>query len=141
MKLLRSVRTFVLALLAIFLALWQGTVAHADAGDEVGEPRVFIVSAPVIMFAVGVGIPVLNGLLTRAQTSEVVKGLLTAALSAVATLVVNATVADGTAVFTSQMFFTWLYTTAVALFTYARVWKPINVTSNEGGKLDGVGVK
>lgn len=140
MKLLRSVCTYLLAALAAFLVLSAGQV-RADAGDDAGEPRVFVVSAPVIMFVTGVLIPLVTGLLTRAQTSELVKGLVTIVLSAAATLVANATVADGTGVFTSQMFFTWLFTTATALFSYARVWKPANVTSNEGGKLANVGVK
>lgn len=136
---LRSILTaFFLALL---VALLPAASAYADAGDEAGQPKVFVVSAPVIMTLVGIVIPVLNGLLTKANTSGTVKGVLTIVLTAVGTLLVNATVADGTGVFTSQVLFTWAYTTVIAIVSYVGVWKPANVTSNEGGKLANVGIK
>lgn len=83
----------------------------------------------VVTFLVSVAIPILVGIVTKASTSSGVKGVLTLVLNAANALIVQATVADGTAVFSKETFVNWFMALVVSIALYKGVYKPAGVTS------------
>lgn len=92
-------------------------------------------SALTVTLLVSLVIPVVTGLLTKASLSSGIKGLITLVLNAVNALIVGATLADGTAAFSQETLVVFLFGLAISVATYVGVYKPLNVTSNEGGLL------
>lgn len=97
------------------------------------ETAVWIIAAPVVTAVVSVLIPLLNGLLTKYTFKG--KGLLTLLLTLVLAGVMNAVTVDGDAVFSVSTLTTWVYSATIAVLTYYQVYKPLNITSNLGGRL------
>lgn len=68
-------------------------------------------------------IPVLTGLITRYDASPTLKQLFTIFFAAVNTIVVQSTLADGTAVISKETGLQWAVSTAIALFSYVGIYK------------------
>lgn len=69
-------------------------------------------------------IPVLTGLVTKVTAAPAVKQVVTIVLAAVNTLVVNATLADGTAVISKETGLLWAVSTGIAITSYLGLYKP-----------------
>lgn len=92
-------------------------------------------SALSVSLVVSLFIPVLVGLLTKSSLSSGLKGLGMLVLNAVNALVVSAVVADGTAVVSKETFVAFALSLAISVASYTGVYKPLGLTSSEGGKL------
>lgn len=119
----------------MLLAVTQGTAhAQVDAADEVG----FTASAWTLVVAAGawqlvnlLGIPVLHGLLVKAQASARLKVAATFALTALSTLVSYVVVRpDGTAVLSSSSLTMWAVSLAVTITGHYGIYKPLGVTGS-----------
>lgn len=126
-----------------FFALGS-TAAIASAPPPVDvdttEVSTVVVAAPIVTLIVSALIPLLVGLLTKATWSPVVKAVMMIVLNAVSAFVTTSMLADGTAAFSSEAFWTWLVGVIVSAVSYVVAYKPNGVTSNVGGKLANVGV-
>lgn len=124
-------RTFLLiAALAVLWGLLVSTPALAqdiDLNDTAAELRLDALTVTLLVSTV---IPILNGILTTLRTSSTVKAVLTIILEAVTAIVVQATMVDGSAVFSQQTLVQGLLGLAIAIATYAGVWKPARLTSS-----------
>lgn len=110
------------------------TIAFAEGSDATTSS--LKLDALTVQVAVGMLIPIVVGLITKFSTSSGVKALAMLILNAVQTLIVTATMADGTAIISKQTFIAWALALVVSVASYAGVYKPLNVTSStETGKL------
>lgn len=75
----------------------------------------------------GLLLPVLVGLITKAQASKRVKVVANMVLSAVAALILNSVNSEGMAVLSGDMVLTWAVQTAVSIASYITVYKPLNL--------------
>jgi hypothetical protein len=117
-----------LVLLVVALAAVVTSPAHAD-----GETLTAVQLSPLtVSLIIGVAIPLITGLVTKYTTSSGVKGLITLVLNAVQTLVVTATVADGTAIVSRETFIAFCLSLTISIATYAGVYAPLNLTSSAG---------
>lgn len=98
-----------------------------------------VIAAPIVTIIVSLLIPLINGFLTKASTPAGVKAVGTIVLNAVWALFANGVLADGSAAWSTSTLYTALLGTVISIVSYAGVYKPINVTSNAGGKLADVG--
>lgn len=99
-------------------------------------------SALTVSLVISLVIPVVTGILTKYSTSSGLKGLVTLVLNAVQSLVVAATVSDGSAVISEATFVTFSLSLAISIATYAGVYRPLNITSSTpNGSLTAVGRK
>lgn len=140
------------------------SIIHLVAGSSTDDAPVNLtdtaatlrVSALFIQAVVSVFIPLIVGLVTNIRDSPKVKGLIELVVGAVSALIVQATVADGSAVFSEQTFLVWLVGLGASVVAYAKAWKPANLTSsavavpdpskpgqvvNIPGRLSGVGLR
>lgn len=85
---------------------------------------VLTLSAAAVTFIVGVLLPLANGLVTKFNASNTVKIIVSMLTAAIAALIVQATVADGSAVFTRELVERAIFMYAVQLLTYLGVYKP-----------------
>lgn len=97
-------------------------------------------AAPLVTIIVSLLIPLLNGFLTTARTSPAVKAVGTIILNAAWALFANGVMTDGTATFSDTTLYTALLGCIISIVSYYGVYKPMNVTSNPGGKLATTGV-
>lgn len=109
---------------------------HADTTDV----STVVIAAPIATVIVSFVIPLINGLITTAGTPGWVKGVVTIILNAVWALFAAGTLADGSAAFSSTALFTAVLGVLISLASYAKVFKPMNATSNSGGKLANIGI-
>ena len=119
-------------------AVLQAGVAMASAPvpDDINSVARVQMSALTVQMVLGLLVPIAVGLLTKLSTSSGVKAVLMLILNAVQTLIVQATMADGSAVIDKATFFSWLLATVISVAMYAGVYKPLNVTSSTpDGKL------
>lgn len=98
-----------------------------------------VIAAPIVTIIVSLLIPLVNGVLTKVSTSSGVKAVGTIILNAVSALFVTGVVADGTAMWSTTTLYTALLGCVISIVTYAGLYRPINVTSNAGGRLASVG--
>lgn len=98
-----------------------------------------VIAAPIVTIIVSLIIPLINGFLTKPSTPSGVKAIGTILLNAAAALITNGVVADGSSVFSTATLYTAILGAVISIVTYAGVYKPLNVTSNAGGKLADVG--
>lgn len=75
---------------------------------------------------VGVLLPILVGLVTKAEAPAKVKIVVNMVLSAAGALVVNSVNDLGVAVISWEMFAAWLMQTVVAVASYVGVYKPLD---------------
>lgn len=94
------------------------------------DQSVFVVSAPAVTLVAALIIPIANGLLTKLTLSSFVKGLITIVANGVVALLATAALDDGAAAFSFQMVWTWLVGVIVSLVSYARIYKPLRITSS-----------
>lgn len=158
MKLFRYLFAVFLAWLALMLVLPGLVFAGATdpAGPVVQTDTLASVrlSATVVMAIVSVFLPLLVGLVTTIKTHPLTKGLLEIVLAAVAAMIVQWKLADGTAIISEQTFVVWLIGLAASLVAYYKAWKPARITSSavlvpganntviaQPGKLASVGIK
>lgn len=93
-------------------------------------------SALTVSLVISFFIPVLTGLATKYTTSSGLKGLITLVLNAVQTLIVTATMADGSAVISKETLIAFLLSLAVSVAIYTGIYKPLLITSSHpAGKL------
>jgi hypothetical protein len=112
-------------------------VAHAaPVGDDVNSVASIQISSLTVQLILSMVIPLVVGLLTKISTSSGVKAVLMLVLNAVQTLIVQATMADGTAIIDQSTFIAWALALVVSVATYFGVYKPLNITSSTpDGKL------
>jgi small basic protein len=100
------------------------------------EPAAYVIAAPVVMLVISLLIPIVNGLLTKYTLPSSVKAVITIVLNAVAALIVTATQADGTAVFSNTALMTFVFGTTISVMSYLGLYKPVGLTSSKSdGKL------
>lgn len=98
-----------------------------------------VIAAPIVTIIVSLLIPLINGFLTKPSTPTAVKAIGTIVLNAGWALIANGVLADGSSAFSTSTLYTAILGAIISITTYAGVYKPINVTSNAGGKLAAVG--
>lgn len=146
--------TAIIAINTLFPSLVSaaGIAEPINGGDTVASLRV---SALFVQAIVAVFIPILVGLVTNVNDQPKIKGALEIVVTAVSALIVQATLADGSAVFTEQTVLVWLVGLGASLVAYAKVWKPAGITSSAvqlpgsapgrvvsvPGKLSGLGIR
>lgn len=113
----------------VFLALAAPSVAHAAADD--GSGFSLELNASLVTMIVAYLIPLLTGLITKIDTTAMWKGLVTLVLNLVSAAIVTATVADGTAVWSTETLLTALGGFAVSIVSYLGLFKPVAIN----GKL------
>jgi hypothetical protein len=92
----------------------------------------FIVSPQVVAFLTTLLIPVAVALVSKSGLSDRWRAVLTLILAAVHTLVVDAIDPSGAAVISGATFQQWMLTTAIAVFAYVGLLKPLtNGTLND----------
>jgi hypothetical protein len=140
-------KKYMMVLVGVFTLMF--VVGGATAAMAAGEPppvnfdttdaSTIAVSAPLVTLILSLFIPVLNGFLTTPTTPVIVKSIGTIVLNTVAALLTTGLLADGTSTFSSTTLYTAVLGSVISIAAYAGVYKPINVTSNAGGKLATVG--
>lgn len=135
---LRRNRWLAIAAALLVMNAMLGPIARADSA----ELEAVQLSALTVSLIVALIVPLITGVVTRYSTSSGVKGLVTLVLNAVQALVVNAIVADGTAIISRETFIAFSLSLAISIATYAGVYRPLNVTSSTPtGKLTRLGLK
>lgn len=135
---IRRPRWRLLLALAALIVLVPGRAFAAD-GETLERVQL---SALTVSLIIGLLIPIVTGLVTKYSTSSGLKGLITLMLNAVQTLVVTATVADGTAIISRETFVNFCLALVISVASYAGVYRPLGVTSStQDGALAGVGRK
>lgn len=128
METLIKVRVYVALSLLTFAALSSTAFATPINGaDTLASVRL---SATVVQAIVSAFLPLLVGLLTHVKDSAFVKGALQLILNAVSAFVVQATLADGSAVVSKSTVMVFLVGVATSLVAYYNAWKPAGVTSS-----------
>lgn len=129
-------RCYVVAAMAIFAGCTLLSVApvFADSGDVpvnlTDTAASLRVSALAVNALVSIFIPLLVGLATKWSTKPLVRGLLDLVIGAVSALIVQATVADGSAVLSAETFLVWLVGLGASAVAYMKAWKPAGLTSS-----------
>lgn len=127
--------------LAGSLLVMNAAIGPVAAADD-PTMRAVQLSALTVSLIVALLIPLITGLVTRYSTSSGVKGLITLILNAGQALVVNATVADGTALISRETFVAFTLSLAISIASYAGVYRPLDLTSSTPtGKLTRLGLK
>lgn len=98
-----------------------------------------VIAAPIVTVIVSLLIPLINGFLTKPSTPTAVKAIGTIVLNTAWALIANGALADGSSAFSTATLYTAILGVIISITTYVGVYKPINVTSNTGGKLAAVG--
>jgi hypothetical protein len=126
------IRLALAALLATYVILFGsfGVAAAAPLAGEVNSVSEIQLSALSIQLLIGLFIPLVVGLATKYTTSSGFKALLMLVLNAVQTLIVQTTMADGTAIISKETFIQWLMALVISVSMYAGVYKPLNLTSS-----------
>lgn len=137
----RAILTVLGALFALLLFAPSSAFAAAPPPVDLDADATstFVINAPLVTLIVTGLIPVLNGFLTRASDSGSLKAVFTLVLNAVYAFFVSSQLADGSAVFSTETLYTFVFGLMVSITGYYGVYKPIGVTSNDGGKLAAVG--
>lgn len=143
---MRLFRLIGAALTAAFLLLMftPGATFAAPAPPvttDVSGVSTVVLAAPVVTILVSLVIPLINGFITKPSTPGGVKAIITIVLNAASALLTTGLVADGTAVWSSTTLYTALLGCVISIVSYAGVYKPMNVTSNAGGKLASIGAR
>lgn len=137
----KAVLTVLGALFALLLLTPSSALASAPppVTDDVDAVSTVVIAAPLVTLIVTMLIPLVNGLLTKASDSSAVKNIGTVVLNAVYALIANGMLVDGSSAFSMQTLYTAILGVMISSLTYYRIYKPLNVTSNDGGKLAAVG--
>lgn len=123
----------------VFGPSFVASAAAPPVTVDAGEVSTVVIAAPVVTIIVSLLIPLVNGFLTKASTPAGVKAVGTIVLNAVSALFVTGVLVDGTAAWSTTTLYTALLGCVISIATYAGLYRPLNVTSNPGGKLASVG--
>lgn len=131
MKLLTLSRAWLTVAVLAFFAMPAVTYA-ADAlpvnpTDTLASVRL---SAVTMSFIVGAVLPLIVGLFTNVRDSAFFKGAALLVLNALAAFITQATLADGSAVFSKAAVMLFVVGTATSLVAYYNAWKPLKATSS-----------
>lgn len=106
-------------------------LAQAAGVDGLDEPADVVLAPTFVTFLVSLLLPVVVALVTKWNASDRLRAVVLLVLTAVNTLIGEAIVDDGSAIFSKDTFLKWALQTAVAVVTYLGFWKPItNVNNN-----------
>lgn len=143
MKLIKKAAAVATVALGIWFVVGSPAMAsapppvHADTTDT----STLTLAAPLVTIIVSVLIPLLNGILTKVTTRAGIKAAILIILNAVSALIINGMVSDGSSTFSSTTIYNFVLGTVISIATYVGVYKPIQMTSNQGGHLANVGIK
>lgn len=131
MKLLTLLRAW-LALTALCFAALTTLAYAADTVPVNGSDTLASVrlSATTMSFLIGAVVPLVVGFVTNIRDHAFAKGFLMLVLNAVNALITQATLADGSAVFSKALVMLFLVGTATSLVAYYNAWKPLKATSS-----------
>ena len=91
---------------------------------------ILTLSSAAVTFVVSVLLPAVNGVAVKLGASNGVKIVVSMITAAVAALIVQATVSDGSAIFSTQLVQRALFMYAVQLLTYLGLYKPLAVDAH-----------
>jgi len=116
-----------------FLGVFAPSVADAAPVVEQIEPTDTLasleLSATMVTLLISLIIPVIVGLVTKADLPSQWKGLASLVLNLVSAGIVNATVSDGTAVWSTETLTVALIAAAISVTTYLGIYKPIDLNA------------
>jgi small basic protein len=125
---LTTVRLWLLVLMgAIFFA--TPSVAAAQEVQPNDTVASLELSALTVTAIVSLFIPIVVGLVTKADLNSLWKGAINIILSAVNAAVVTATVADGTAVFSKETLIAAFFGMVISLATYLQIYQKVDLNS------------
>lgn len=141
-----KIRKAIIAIFVMGVALFVAPLSAAAGPPPPGnvdttDVSTFVIAAPLVTIITALVIPLVNGFLTKATTHTGVKIIGTIVLNTVAALITTGLMADGTSAFSDTTLYTALLGCIISIASYVGVYKPLNYTSNEGGKLATVGVR
>lgn len=144
---MKLIKQFIAMFVAVFI-ITQATGVSYAAEETLSSVQL---TPLVVSFTISLFIPLITGFLSKAAWSSGTKGLITLVLTMVQSLIVQNTMVDGSAFFTQQTLLAFALSLAIAVGTYAGVYKPLHITSSpiinphtrgvEPGKLSDVGIK
>jgi hypothetical protein len=133
------------AMVALTAFCVMGAVALASPAPPVTTDTdmasTIVIAAPIVTLIVSLLIPLINGIITTAKTASWVKGVITIVLNAASALITTGLLVDGTSAFSTTALYTAVLGTIISVVSYFNLWKPLNASSNPGGKLANVGLK
>jgi uncharacterized membrane protein len=131
---MKSTLRRVLAALMIVVAgiLAIPSMVFADEGPiapvaVVGDPHTVTLTPMAWTIITGLILPFVIALVMKASASSTFKGVMAIVLAAVAAVVERATLADGTAVFTTGLLVDVLLVYAPQLLTYVGLWQHVDL--------------
>lgn len=86
---------------------------------------ILVLSSAAVTFVVGTLLPVVNGLATKYVAANGVKIAVSMVTAAIAGIIVQATVSDGSAIFSTELVKRAVFVYAVQLLTYLGIYKPV----------------
>lgn len=111
-------------------------IAHAQEvpGDApvVEVLETITLNATIVLLLVNFALPILNGIILRANPRPLVAQILSAATAAVTALVVQNQQTDGSAVFSTQTLLLWGVAFGTQIASYLGVWKPHDINGKTG---------
>lgn len=87
-------------------------------------------SAITMTFVVGSIVPLIVGFVTNIRDHAFLKGVLMLLLNAVNAVIAQATLADGSAVFSKSLLVPFIVGAAASVIAYYNAWKPLHATSS-----------
>lgn len=118
-------------LVALFtLVLGSTAYAQDDTTEVVGDGDVLSVNAFTLSVIVGLIVPLVNGIALKPTVPSWVKGVVNLVLSYVGNVIALSMQEDGSAIFSREVIVTTAFAFAVALATYAGIFKPVGLTNN-----------
>lgn len=141
---MKLIKQFIAMFVAVFLITQATGLSYAE--ETLSSVKL---SPLVVSFTISLFIPLITGLLSKATWSSGTKGLITLVLTMGQTLIVQNTMVDGSAFFTQETLLAFALSLAIAVGSYAGVYKPLQITSSPvtnsvgqrvPGKLSNVGV-
>jgi hypothetical protein len=101
-------------------------IAQATPGVEgFDEPADVVLAPTFVTFLITLALPFLVALVTKAVASDRLRAVILLVLTAANTLIGEAIVDDGSAIFSKDTFLKWMLQTAIAVFAYLGFWKPV----------------
>lgn len=115
-----------LVVFAMMFFITSGTAIAADASDTTTTIKL---SALLTTVLVSYAIPIFTGLFTKVNASAGVKQAVTGLLAAINGFLVNATMDDGSAVFTKEALLLASLSFMLSLVSYGQLWKPHDINA------------
>lgn len=138
MRLLRGLLGLFVAVVLVVLVAPSSAIAYfaPPVPEDINSVARIQLSAFTVQLAIGLIIPILVGLMTKYTLPGWVKGVIMLVLNAIQTLIVQATMADGSAVIDKTTFVAWVLAVVASVAAYTGVYKQVGLTSSHpNGKL------